>query len=145
MRRSLAALAATVLLLSTVGSAVGADPDSSATPAPTPIVEPTPQPTPSVGPAGAPVAPAPSADAAVIPSSSPFNAIPADPTEPAAAPIVQVGPAADHTPDAGPAADTVDPTNRWIVVLKPGTDAAAAADRQGRRIGFSVDRTFKSA
>ena len=40
-------------------------------------------------------------------------------------------------------ADT-DPTDRWIVVLKPGTDAVAAADRQGRRIGFKADRTFRT-
>jgi subtilisin family serine protease len=38
-----------------------------------------------------------------------------------------------------------DPTDRWIVVLKSGTDAVATADRQGRQRGFKSDRTFRNA
>jgi subtilisin len=37
------------------------------------------------------------------------------------------------------------PAGRWIVVLKPGSDAAALAASQGRRVGFSADRTFRHA
>ena len=38
-----------------------------------------------------------------------------------------------------------DPTGRWIVVLKPGTDAVAVSASQGQKVGFSVDRTFRHA
>jgi subtilisin family serine protease len=48
---------------------------------------------------------------------------------------------ADAARSGGPA----DPANRWIVVLQPGTDSGVAAERQGRRIGFSADRTFRTA
>jgi subtilisin family serine protease len=37
-----------------------------------------------------------------------------------------------------------DPAGRWIVLLEPGADPRAIADRQGRRIGFSADRTFRT-
>src|SRR5262245_31064112 len=37
---------------------------------------------------------------------------------------------------------SADPNGRWIVVLKPGSDATAPAASQGRKVGFSVDRTF---
>ena len=57
---------------------------------------------------------------------------------PAAAPSAKA-PAAKS---AGPRAAT-DPTGRWIVLLKAGSDPVAVADRQGRRIGFTTDRTFK--
>ena len=36
-------------------------------------------------------------------------------------------------------------SDRWIVVLQPGTDSRLAADRQGRRMGFAADRTFRTA
>jgi len=53
------------------------------------------------------------------------------------------GPAA-----AAPAASNdlaSDPTGRWIVLLKPGTDAVATAASQGRKVGFTADRTYRSA
>jgi subtilisin len=37
-----------------------------------------------------------------------------------------------------------DPSGRWIVLLKPGADAAGAAATQGRKIGFSPDHTFRA-
>jgi len=40
---------------------------------------------------------------------------------------------------------SADPTGRWIVVLKPGTDAVATAASQGRKVGFTADRTFRHA
>ena len=145
MRRSLAALAAGVLLLSTVGGAIGAEPAPSASPAP--IIEPShrPEPTPSADPVApdptpGPVDPAPSADPSLEPAPS------AAPDEPVAAPIVSGTP----SPSGADATDrtvrsATDPTDRWIVVLKPGTDAVAAADRQGKRIGFTRDRTYRNA
>ena len=138
MRRSLAALAAAVLLLSSVGSAVGAEPDPSSSPAP--IVEPPPPPEP--GPSADPVAPAPSETApAPDPSAEPTPF--AGSTEPTPAPVVEPP---VTTPTAGPSQRAAtDPTDRWIVVLAPGTDAVAAADRQGRRIGFTTDRTYRYA
>jgi subtilisin family serine protease len=59
----------------------------------------------------------------------------------AVGPTVAGGRVAPGHPSGGDA----DPTNRWIVVLQPGTDARAAADRQGRRVGFAADRTFRTA
>jgi subtilisin family serine protease len=38
-----------------------------------------------------------------------------------------------------------DPTGRWIVVLKPGGDGALAAARQGRRMGFRAEQTYRTA
>jgi subtilisin family serine protease len=60
--------------------------------------------------------------------------------------IAVVGPVvAAPRPLLRPADRAADPAGRWIVLLSPGTDAAAAADRQGRRIGFRADRTYRSA
>ena len=140
MRRRIAALAAaSALLLSTVGGATGAEPDASGTPAP--IVEPSPA-----------VEPAPSAEPA--PSGEPEAAPDPDATqrpgrglgEPTTAPIV----AAQAGPGKVPgtvrtARGATDPTDRWIVVLKAGTDVDLAVERQGRRIGFATDRTYRNA
>jgi subtilisin len=43
------------------------------------------------------------------------------------------------------AASTADPTGRWIVVYKNGTNVAATSARLAKAGGFTVDRTFKSA
>lgn len=94
MRRVLATIAATALLVSSVGAAIAIEPAGAAKPAP--IVGPT-----------------RSHDA-----SGKGHV--------------------DHAID--PAAD---PTDRWIVVLKPGTDATVASGKQGKRIGFAVDRTYR--
>src|SRR5689334_15244602 len=40
------------------------------------------------------------------------------------------------------AADPADPTGRWIVLYKGGTDAAAATRIRTARGGFHADRTF---
>jgi subtilisin family serine protease len=37
------------------------------------------------------------------------------------------------------------PTDRWIVVLRPGTDAVAASARQGKKAGFKADRLYRHA
>ena len=130
MRRSLAAIAAALVLLSSVSGATAAQPDASGSAAP--IVEPSP----SVEPAPS-LEPAPIADPAPDPA-----ALPDPPTAPIAEPTA---------PSAGNAAGThltraaTDPTDRWIVVLKPGTDVSAAVERQGRRIGFATDRMYRNA
>ena len=134
MRRSLTAFAAASMLLVTVGPAAGAEPPPSSDPAP--IVEPappTPDPTPTVS---------PTPDTNPAAAGTAGSARRADPgaAAPIAAPTRPVLAAHGH----GPRSDT-DPTDRWIVVLKPGTDTVAAADRQGRRVGFKADRTFKRA
>jgi subtilisin len=49
------------------------------------------------------------------------------------------------TPAAARAASTADPTGRWIVVYKNGTNVAATSARLAKTGGFAVDRTFKSA
>jgi subtilisin family serine protease len=149
MRRSLAAMAAAVLLLSSVGSATGAEPDPSATPAPvvepTTPPEPTPQPEPSPSANAAPNEPA--LDPPAASSATAAEPAPVDAAEPATAPIIAAGDprnavAADAAARAVQAA--TDPTDRWIVVLKAGTDAAAVAARQGKQIGFQPDRTFRN-
>jgi len=144
MRRSLTAIAASVLLLSSVGTAAGAEPGASAGPAP--IVEPTPS-----------VAPPPGSDPAPDPSSE------ADPpTPPSADPILRPGPRPDGqtiapvvqatapsvttpaTAHPDRRADT-DPTDRWIVLLKPGADVTTTVARQTKRMGFATDRTYRNA
>ncbi len=145
MRRALASFAALTLLLSSVGAALAGEPVGS----PAPIIEPEPssdpgpsQPISSTDPAPTPEPTDPGADPAPADPAAPA---PADPAPSATTPALVVpAPAAKDRP-AGPAVDlAADPTNRWIVVLKSGTDAVATADRQGRSQGFKSDRTFRN-
>ena len=141
MRRSLAALAAAVLLVSSVGGATGAEPDAS--PSLAPIVEPSPSadPAPSAGPSASDPVVIPGTDPAVAPTDAPALApVTHEPAEPVPAPIVEAS-----TPSEIAARAATDPTDRWIVVLKPGTDVTSAVGRQGRRIGFAADRTYGNA
>jgi subtilisin family serine protease len=147
MRRSLAAFAASVLLLSSVGGATGTEPDPSGSPAP--IVEPTPsvEPPPSVEPAPDPsVVAGPSVDPAADPAASP----PSDPAHgldghATATVVAATEPPAREPVKVGTGRAATDPTDRWIVVLKPGVDVTATVDRQGRRIGITADRTYRNA
>lgn len=140
MRRSLAASAASVLLLSSLGgAAVGAEPDSSASPAP--IVEPPPSAAHATT-----VDPAPSADPKTELTSDPTLRSGRRPDRSPTALVVE----GSHPPAAEPtkvhsARAATDPTDRWIVVLKPGTDVASAVGRQSKRIGFVADRTYRNA
>jgi subtilisin len=66
--------------------------------------------------------------------------------------LALAGPAAAADPRALPAAqvagaptDAADPTGRWIVAYRPGTDVAATSARQARRVGFKADHTFSHA
>jgi subtilisin len=148
MRRALASMAAVALLLSSVGSAVAADPAPA--PSTAPIVEPDgtpiPSPTTDPGPSSQPGAdPTPSADPS--PSAPVELPSPDASTAPAAPDASGSQPAADpHVRPFKPTPDGVaDPTDRWIVVLKSGTDAVATAAKQGTKQGFRSDRTFRNA
>jgi subtilisin len=142
MRRRFAALAAAAaLLLSSVGGAASVEPDASAGPAP--IIEPSPsvEPTPVVAPAPDPRS---SADPSIDVRGRPVHPGVA-PDGPVIAPVIKAirpaeGPAGAHRTRAA-----TDPTDRWIVVLKSGTDVSSAVERQGKRLGFATDRTYRNA
>src|SRR5689334_20829665 len=46
------------------------------------------------------------------------------------------------TAAGGAPGDPADPTGRWIVLYKNGTDAATATQARSVRVGFRADRTF---
>ncbi len=46
---------------------------------------------------------------------------------------------------AGQPSTGADPSGRWIVVYKDGTDVATTSKRQSTRVGFTADRTFSHA
>jgi hypothetical protein len=122
MRRHVATFVAAAFLFAMAGPAVAADPLPAASlapaVAPSPEVPPTPEATP-----GPEVTPAPGPIARDLP----------DPTiAPKPAPSVDK-------------ADSADPTGRWIVVYRNGTNVAAASKRQTKSVGFTADRTFSHA
>ena len=124
MRRIVTAASVAALLLSSVGSAFAVQPVA---PDPAPIVEPSPstEPTPAIE-------PAPSADPSTTdpaPQLAPGNG-----TVPAAA-----------APTAGGETSSPDPRGRWIVVLRDGTNVATKSRDQGRKLGFTADRTYSHA
>ncbi len=146
MRRILTVTVTAALLLSIGGSAFAIEPVTSSPPAasvePSPAVSPAPDPSASVDPA-ATTGPAGSAPAGSAPAGS-APAATADPGVPS--------PAAPSPPSQGKPIETApvtasgaDPTGRWIVVLKAGTNATLAGRGQGRRLGFTPDRTFGHA
>src|SRR5215218_3949065 len=146
MRRSLAALAAAALLLSSVGGTAGAEPQASESGAPVvgpnPWTTPPPTPEPSAD-------PSPTASAPPVTEPSPTTNIPDVAPASSGPPVAgrDENDAATIGPDRASAEprDSADPTDRWIVVLKPGTDTLAARDRQGKRLGFRADRTYQHA
>jgi subtilisin family serine protease len=147
MRRILAVVAASAMLLSSVGSAVGAEPGVAS---PAPVIEPQPSVEPT--PAGDP-APSPTAEPTREPSTAP-SLVP-DPDVPASAPIVEAAPDPTAPPSSAkpvkpidqpaPRRAATDPTGRWIVLLKAGTDPVATSQRQARKMGFLTDRLYKHA
>ncbi len=158
MRRHVATLVAVALFLSIAGPAVAGEPGAPDPPAqppviePTPVPEPTPLPAPPEPPATEPPPIDPTSDPGASPAPSASPAPTADPapsdvpaTEPPPLPpTVDPDPTATPAdPTATPAADgSADPTGRWIVVYRAGTDAKASVGRQATRLGFSADRTF---
>jgi subtilisin len=121
MRRHVATFVAAALLLSLAGPAVAADPQLEATlvPETTPAPEVTPAPEPST-------APEPSAEVSPDPTVAPV-------------------PVPDPSPATVEPSNSADPTGRWIVVYRNGTNVAVARERQAERVGFTADRTFSHA
>jgi subtilisin family serine protease len=127
-----AAFLASIAVPALAGEPAPADPSPS--PDPTQVVEPAP----SVPP-GSDLAASTGPDPSVAPSFAP-PAVPSPTVDRSADPTPRGRPA---TPRA--AADTADPTGRWIVIYKDGTDARAASSRQAERLGFATDRVFTRA
>lgn len=135
MRRHVATFVAAAMLLGIAAPALAGDPPGPTAPAesvappslaPPPSAEPSTAPEPSPGSA---VDPAPDAGAAPSSGATPAAATPGAPAAP-----------------AGEAVDiAADPAGRWIVLYEPGTDAARTVARQGRRVGFTAERTFSHA
>ena len=130
MHRRLAAALATILLLTSIGGAAAVEPgvtvergpsgpaaSSDPLPSPSPSTEPTPTTEPS-----AQVEPVPT----TVPSSAPSEPPPA---------VVPGEPAADGI---------ADPTDRWIVLYRAGTDTRLMVAGQGKRLGFRPERTFSA-
>jgi len=67
------------------------------------------------------------------------------PTDPQPETTASPTPAVETTARGGDSEPKADPTGRWIVVLKPGTNVATATDRQAARGGFKPDHEFKHA
>ena len=127
MRRLLCVIAAASLVMSSVGSTLAVEPVQT----PEPVFEPTPS-----------VEPSPSVEPAASASTEPAAATATIPSPTAAATPAASGPAPKPAPGG---ATSADPTGRWIVVLKNGTNTAVAVKDRGRSLGFKADRTFSHA
>jgi subtilisin len=140
LRRPVTLFMAVALLLSLAAPAAAGDPDVSAPP-----VSPPPEASPSAEPS---LSPEPSLTPEPSLSSDPTQA--PEPTatidEPAAtltAPEPDLSPSPPGTrPASAERRDSADPTGRWIVVYKKGTDVGTTARRQATKIGFATERTF---
>jgi subtilisin family serine protease len=119
MRRPVAVLLAALLGLSMTGPAAAGDDDALTSPPPSDF---------------------PTAEPSLPPSTPPEPAPPVG--EPAPAASERPDPVPRTTDEPTDAADTADPSGRWIVVYRAGTNAAAVASRHGSRLGFRADRTF---
>jgi subtilisin family serine protease len=145
MRRHVATLVGVALLASIAGPALAGEPTASgslAGPSPSPTVEPSPsadphpQPSPSAEPTPEPTA---------VPEASEEAPSPSPRTRPGVVVEGGRGPGTAGDPGAGPSGDTADPTGRWIVIYRSGTDARAASNRQASRLAFTPDRLFTTA
>jgi subtilisin family serine protease len=142
MRRHVATFVAAAFLLSVAGPAVAGDPVDPVRPAP--VVGSEPSPTPDAPPSAEPT---PSTEPEPQPSAEPGEPGETWPlTDPSVEPSVDPGSGADRaTEPAASPTSAADPTGRWIVIYKSGTDVAATSARQARAAGFTADRTFKNA
>lgn len=134
MRRHVATFVAAILLFALAGPAAAVDPGSQlpeSTAAP--LVTPAPETT-----------PVPEATPAPEPSSA-VEASPEPEATPTPEPSAESSPDAAATPRPAPVATGADPTGRWIVVYKDGTNVDVASERQETRVGFTADRTFSHA
>jgi subtilisin family serine protease len=143
MRRHVATLVAAALLLSMAGPAVAADP-AGPSPDATPAPEVSPAPDPTAAPEPEPTS-SPEPPASQKPTASPEASLEASP-DPTIVPRPRPSPGVTTRPAAAaPPSDSADPTGRWIVVYRNGTDVAAATARQAKLVGFTADRTFSHA
>src|SRR5258706_1739191 len=135
MRRHVAALVVAALMLGVAGPVTAADPAAPGTDAPASLA-PSTDPGPTTDPGAAP-------SAESLPSDVPAANDPVDQaaSQPAAPDSSQ--PAASDPPPATNGA--ADPTGRWIVLYRAGTDADASSARQAKKGGFHVERTFSHA
>lgn len=130
-----------VLLVASAAPILGAEPP----PAPVPSVEPAP----SIAPdPSSPVDPPPPADPSTDPSAEPSP----DPgaSEPSSGPSAEPSPQAEPSPESiaadplAPSDPTLDATDRYIVLLKPGVDARKVRDVHARADGLRADRVFSA-
>jgi hypothetical protein len=119
MRRHVATFVAAAFLFAIAGPAVAADPLPMASPAPV-------------------VTPAPEATATPEATRAPG-------LTPAPAPSAVASPDPATARKLAPGVDSADPTGRWIVVYRNGTNVAIASSRQAKVVGFTADYTFSHA
>jgi subtilisin len=142
MRRTIATLTLALLVaFPAVAPATAVEPVASETPASEPSITPSPEPAidPSAPPSPAPSDEAPPVVDAPAPEGSPSDppaVDPATPEPPAEAPAGS--PVADDASTTG----RLDPTDRYIVVLKDGADTTSVVTRHRQREGTRADRRF---
>ena len=135
MRRHVATFVAAALMLTLAAPVAAVDPIG-------PSVPPSASVSPSIDPA-ATTDPNPTPATTPPPSAAPA----ADPTTPppSATPAADPAPPAKGRPALQDTQSAVDPTGRWIVLYRSGTNAVASSARQAKGGGFRVERTFTHA
>ena len=134
MRRHVATFVAAALMLTLAAPVAAVDPTA-----------PSESPSVSVGPSIDPAQttnPDPTPAATPPPSETPAAATPPSPSD---APAVTPAPSTKGRPALQDAQSAVDPSGRWIVLYRSGTNAAASSARQAKGGGFRVERTFTHA
>src|SRR5258706_4183478 len=133
MRRHVATFVAAALMLTLAAPVAAVDP-TAASPSQSVSVDPSVDPAQTTNPDPTPAATPP-------PSDTPTAA----PPSPSDAPAVTPAPSTKGRPAPQVAQSAVDPSGRWIVLYRSGTDAAASSARQAKGGGFRVERTFTHA
>jgi len=133
MRRHVATFVAAALMLTLAAPVAAVDP-TAASPSQSVSVDPSIDPAQTTNPDPTPAATPP-------PSDTPTAA----PPSPSDAPAVTPAPSTKGRPAPRVAQSAVDPSGRWIVLYRSGTDAAASSARQAKGGGFRVERTFTHA
>jgi subtilisin len=146
MRRHAATFVAAVLMLTAAAPVSAVKPSPSGTEAPasvSPSVDPTPTGEPSPTPS---TTPPPENVQATDPAPSDQGTSEAGPGAPTPGnPATAAAPSILDEPAATTESSAADPSGRWIVLFRSGTDAAASSASQAKRGGFKVDRTFSHA
>jgi len=135
MRRHVATIVAAALMLTLAAPVAAVDPIVPSAP-PSAAVSPSIDPSATTDPDPTPAStPSPSAAPAADPTTPP----------PSAAPNADPAPSAKGRPALQDTQSAVDPTGRWIVLYRSGTNAVASSARQAKGGGFRVERTFTHA